>query len=74
METISYQVTGMTCGHCISSVHTQVSGVTNVIDVQVDLASGQLLVTSTQPIDPADIQAAVEEAGYQLSSRAWGQA
>ena len=68
MTTTSYQVSGMTCGHCVSSVSAEVAGVPDVVDVQVDLASGRLTVTSAQPVDPAQIQAAVEEAGYQLTA------
>ena len=33
----------------------------------VDLASGGLTVTSTEPVDEAAVRAAVEEAGYQVT-------
>lgn len=67
MTTTSYQISGMTCGHCVSSVRSEVAGVPDVVDVQVDLASGRLTVTSAQPVATAQIEAAVEEAGYQLT-------
>ncbi|QNN51830.1 heavy-metal-associated domain-containing protein [Nocardioides mesophilus] len=69
MSTTTYQVTGMTCGHCVSSVTSEVSEIAGVTDVRVDLASGQVTVTSSgDPVDPAQVRAAVEEAGYQLAS------
>jgi copper chaperone len=42
----------------------EIPGVTNV---QVDLASGALTLTTSQPVDDAAVQAAVEEAGYALT-------
>ncbi|QIM18013.1 heavy-metal-associated domain-containing protein [Leucobacter coleopterorum] len=65
--TTTYTVTGMTCGHCVRSVTEEVSEVAGVTDVNVDLASGNLTVTSDDPVDTEKIREAVAEAGYQLS-------
>ncbi|MDQ3422934.1 MAG: heavy-metal-associated domain-containing protein [Actinomycetota bacterium] len=59
----------MTCSHCVSSVTEEVREVPGVAGVDVDLATGMLTVTSETRIDDAAIRAAVEEAGYGLSSR-----
>ena len=64
----SYTVTGMTCGHCVASVTEEVGAVDGVTSVEVDLASGRLTVTSSEPVGAAAVQAAVDEAGYQLVS------
>lgn len=66
MSTATYTVQGMTCGHCVASVTEEVSEVPGVANVDVDLASGQMTVTSDGPVERADIDAAVSEAGYQL--------
>ncbi|NJP31959.1 heavy-metal-associated domain-containing protein [Micromonospora thermarum] len=66
MTTATYQVQGMTCGHCVNSVSTEIGALEGVRDVQVDLASGQVTVTSEAPLDPAAVRAAVDEAGYDL--------
>jgi copper chaperone len=66
MTTATYTVQGMTCSHCVASVHEEVSAVEGVRDVAVDLDSGALTVTSEQPVAPDAVRAAVEEAGYQL--------
>ena len=68
MATKTYTVTGMTCAHCVSSVDTEIKQIPGVTDVQVDLASGHVTVTSEQPVDDAAVAAAVDEAGYALSS------
>jgi copper ion binding protein len=66
MVTTTYQVQGMTCGHCVNSVSTEVAALAGVTDVQVDLASGQVTVTSESPLDADAVRAAVDEAGYDL--------
>jgi len=68
MTTETYTVSGMTCGHCVSSVTEEVSELAGVSDVQVDLASGRVTVTADQPLGPDAVRTAVEEAGYQLTS------
>ncbi len=72
MSTATYTVTGMTCGHCVSSVKEEVSEVPGVTSVDVDLDSGRLTVESDSPIEPATIVAAVEEAGYHVADTATG--
>ena len=67
MSTVTYTVVGMTCGHCVNSVTEEVSQVPGVTDVNVDLATGGLTVTSEDDVDDSAVRAAVEEAGYQLA-------
>ncbi|WP_432927944.1 heavy-metal-associated domain-containing protein [Microbispora sp. CA-135349] len=65
--TATYTVTGMTCGHCVSSVSEEVGAVAGVTDVRVDLASGLLTVETDGGVDDAAIVAAVREAGYDVA-------
>ena len=67
MSTQNFTVVGMTCGHCVSSVTEEVTEIAGVSDVDVDLASGNVTVTATEPISDDAIRAAVEEAGYSLA-------
>ncbi len=57
MTTETYTVTGMTCGHCVSSVTEEVSELPGANSVQVDA-----------PVGADKVRAAVEEAGYSLAS------
>ncbi|TMR38337.1 heavy-metal-associated domain-containing protein [Actinomadura geliboluensis] len=68
MSTATYTVTGMTCGHCVSSVTEEVEQIAGVTAVDVDLPTGQVTVTSEAPLDDAQVKGAVEEAGYQLQA------
>jgi copper chaperone CopZ len=67
--TETYVVTGMTCGHCVSAVSGELSKLPEVVDVAVDLETGQVTVASDSPLDPAAVRDAVEEAGYQVLIR-----
>jgi copper chaperone len=67
MSEHTYTVTGMTCGHCVSSVTEEITGIDGVTDVAVDLPTGAVTVVSTAPLDDARVRAAVEEAGYRLA-------
>jgi copper ion binding protein len=66
MATSTYTVKGMTCGHCVNSVQTEVGALAGVNQVDVDLATGAVTVTSEQPLEVDAVRAAVEEAGYEL--------
>ena len=68
MSTATYTVTGMTCGHCVSSVKEEVGALPSVTSVDVDLASGRVVVESTTPVDAAQVRTAVEEAGFALAA------
>jgi copper chaperone len=63
-----YTVTGMSCDHCARAVSTEVSSLPGVAGVEVDLASGRLVVISEQPVDDGAVRAAVEEAGYEVAT------
>ncbi len=61
-----FTVEGMTCGHCVAAVTSEVSSVAGVTDVAVELQGGRLTVTSDEAVDVAAIAEAVDEAGYTL--------
>lgn len=63
----TYQVDGMTCGHCRVAVIEEVGALGGVDDVEVDLASGRMVVRGAT-LDDTDVAAAVVEAGYEVRS------
>ena len=67
MATATYQVTGMTCSHCVNAVTDELSQLPGVTDVAVDLQTGQATVTSDEPLSDETVAAAVEEAGYEVA-------
>jgi copper chaperone CopZ len=69
MSTVSttVNVSGMTCGHCVSSVSEELEALAGVETVDVDLNAGgvsTVTITSTEELSSAEIGEAVAEAGY----------
>ena len=61
-----FDVRGMTCHHCEMSVTAELSRITGVAHVTVDVPAGTVIVECTQPLDIDTVAAAVDEAGYEL--------
>ena len=67
--TTTFRVSGMTCSHCVKSVTAEVGQVAGAEAVEVDLVPGGVsvvTVSSSRPLDPAAVAAAIDEAGYEL--------
>ena len=63
----TYHVVGMTCGHCVQAVTSELSQLPGVANVVVDLPSGEVTVTSVGTLAVDAVRAAVDEAGYTLA-------
>ncbi|SDQ42644.1 copper chaperone [Paraburkholderia fungorum] len=68
--TIEFQVEGMSCQHCVAAVTNAIREHDDTAQVQVDLASGRVVVDSTQSVDA--LKAAIDEAGYTVNAVATG--
>jgi len=64
MQTLSYTVPDMSCGHCRKAVTEEVSKVSGVDSVNVDLDTKLVLVQGID-VDDAAVREAIEEAGYE---------
>jgi copper chaperone len=64
MSTLTYSVPGMTCGHCVNAVTSELTAVAGVSDVSVDLTTKLVVVSGTDLEDDA-LRAAIEEAGFE---------
>ena len=69
MSTVSttVNVSGMTCGHCVSSVSEELEALAGVEKVDVDLNSGGIstvTIISAGALSTSEIGEAVAEAGY----------
>jgi copper chaperone len=63
-------VSGMTCGHCVTSVTEELTELDGVESVDVDLVAGgvsPVVVTASRALTPEELAAAVEEAGYSVA-------
>jgi copper chaperone CopZ len=66
MTTTTFTVVGMTCAHCVGAVESAVRAVPGVTGAVADLATGQLDVTTTGPVDAAAVRAAIADEGYEV--------
>ena len=62
----TYQIKGMTCGHCESAVSGELNRLAGVQAVVADATTGTAKVTSAAPLPMDEVRAAVDEAGYEL--------
>lgn len=69
-NTQTFQVTGMTCGHCTSAVTQELQTLDGVNDVEIDLVpdgSSRVTIHTDAPLSGDDVAAALDEAGgYRL--------
>ena len=68
--TTSFSVTGMTCGHCVSAVTDELTIIPGVETVNVTLVpdgESRVTVISEDPVSHDAIDAAIDEAGYQVA-------
>ena len=71
--TQNYEVTGLTCGHCVASVTEELSELAGVDSVDIELNKGGasvVTVTSSAALDLDQVRAAIVEAGYELVTTA----
>ena len=72
VTTQTFSVTGMTCGHCVNAVTSELEEIPGVTGVAVELVAGgtsAVTVDSDRPVDESAVSAALDEAGdYQLAA------
>jgi copper chaperone CopZ len=66
MSTQTFEVVGLTCGHCASAVTEELGALDGVTDVRVDLVAGgtsHVAVAAERELAQAEVDAALDEAG-----------
>ncbi|HYO20352.1 MAG TPA: heavy-metal-associated domain-containing protein [Dermatophilaceae bacterium] len=73
MSTQTFPVTGLTCGHCVGAVTSELSVLAGVTDVQIDLVpegTSTVRVTADEALSDDEVAVALDEAGdYRLASK-----
>ena len=60
------EIKGMTCGHCVGRVSTEILAIPGVIGVSVSAEKAHAIITSELEISGDAIESAVQAAGYSL--------
>jgi copper chaperone CopZ len=66
MQTLTYSVPGISCGHCRSAITAEVTGIAGVSAVDVDLA-GKVVTVTGAGVNDAAVRDAIDEAGYDVA-------
>lgn len=61
----TFNVQGMSCGHCVKAITQAVKSKDPAADVQIDLGAKTVQVQSSLPADA--VLAAIQEEGYEAS-------
>ena len=73
LNTQTFPVTGLTCGHCVSAVTDELQSLPGVTAVDIDLVVGgssTVTVAAAEPLTDDQVAAALDEAGdYSLAIR-----
>ena len=65
MQKTEIEISGMTCGHCASSITKELSAVPGVHVLEVNHSTGKALVETN--VSEEDLGVAVDRAGYQVT-------
>jgi copper chaperone len=67
MKTVTLDVRGMSCNHCVTSIEGALNKVAGVGQAKVDLAAGQVMVSFDESAVSLDeVKETVEEQGYDV--------
>ncbi len=67
MESLSLEISGMSCGHCVGAVRKALQSLPGVLVEQVSIGSATMQFDAST-MDVARISAAVDAAGFAVSS------
>jgi copper chaperone CopZ len=72
MTNQTFPLTGLTCGHCVGAITSELSVLPGVTNVQIELVVGgtsTLTVTADKALTNDEVAVALDEAGeYQLAA------
>jgi copper chaperone CopZ len=68
MNTVTYSVPSIHCGHCVHTIQTELADVPGVSRVAATLDTKQVTVDFSSPADEAKIQAALREINYPVAA------
>jgi copper chaperone CopZ len=66
MQTLTYSVPGISCGHCRAAITSEVAKLAGVNAIDVDVQSTVVTVSGAGVSDAA-IRDAIDEAGYDIA-------
>ena len=66
MQTISFNVKGMTCSHCKESVDSAIKSFDDALDTSIDLSTGKVIIVGTK-LNEKVIKQKIENKGFSIA-------
>lgn len=67
MQTVTYSVPNISCGHCVHTIQTELVELEGVKDVRASAETKTVVVTFGAPADEAKIKALLAEINYPVA-------
>ena len=67
MNTVTYLIPNISCGHCVHTIKSELSELPGVKSVEADMAAKTATITYEPPADEQSIKALLEEINYPVS-------
>lgn len=67
METLQFNIQGMTCQNCVKHVREALQKVEGVTQVDVQLSPGQAILKTNRPLNKQMLIELLEDEGYQAN-------
>ncbi len=64
----NYRVPDVSCEHCVAAIKGELSGISGIKSVEVDLSTKQVTVQHDGSVADDQIVAGIEEAGYDVAA------
>ncbi len=68
MNSVTYSVPAIHCGHCVHTIQSEVSGLAGVKKVEADLANKKVTVQFDPPADDSKLRALLAEINYPVAA------
>lgn len=67
MQTITYSIPNISCGHCVHTIQTELGDIKGVTSVTADKDSKQVVVVFDAPATPEVIESLLAEINYPVA-------
>jgi copper chaperone CopZ len=68
MNTVTYNIPNISCGHCVHTIQSEVSDLPGVKSVQADLAQKKATISFEPPATEEKIKSLLEEINYPVAA------
>ena len=64
MNTVTYKVPGISCGHCVNTIESELVELSGVINVKADAALKSVLINYQEPASEKQLKELLSEINY----------